>query len=308
MKLFSRIILSLVFLLSIQTAYSQNGTPNFDTGLLWKISGKGLSQPSYILGSHHFAHLSFLDSIAGLEKAINETQQTVGELILSKEAMIDMQSQVLKYAMMPEGISYNSLLSDDNYRRLDSLLIRKLNIGLFQLEKIKPAMISQLYVIRLYKILDPSFNETNHIAIDDYLQREAIKQNKPVLALETIGEQIDALYGDSLEQQLNDLFCTLENNEYSLKSLDLLNEYYKQGLLKQMYDLYIDPTNDPCQSTVQQKDKLNKNRNEKMLKKIPKIIEGKSSLIVVGALHLAGEEGLLAGLSKIGYSVERAKQ
>lgn len=48
--------------------------------LLWKVSGNGLNQPSYIIGTHHLAPFSIMDSIAGLKKAMNETQQVYGEM------------------------------------------------------------------------------------------------------------------------------------------------------------------------------------------------------------------------------------
>ena len=53
--------------------------------LLWKVSGNGLNQPSYIIGTHHLAPFSIMDSIAGLKKAMNETQQVYGELLLRVE-------------------------------------------------------------------------------------------------------------------------------------------------------------------------------------------------------------------------------
>ena len=51
--------------------------------LLWKVSGNGLNQPSYIIGTHHLAPFSIMDSIAGLQKAMKETQQVYGELKMS---------------------------------------------------------------------------------------------------------------------------------------------------------------------------------------------------------------------------------
>lgn len=48
--------------------------------LLWKVSGNGLSSPSYIMGTHHLAPLSIKDGITGLQKAMDETQQVYGEL------------------------------------------------------------------------------------------------------------------------------------------------------------------------------------------------------------------------------------
>ena len=41
--------------------------------LLWKVSGNGLSSPSYIMGTNHLAPLSVKDGITGLQKAMDET-------------------------------------------------------------------------------------------------------------------------------------------------------------------------------------------------------------------------------------------
>ena len=62
--------------------------------LLWKVSGNGLNQPSYIIGTHHLAPFSIMDSIAGLQKAMKETQQVYGELKMS-----EMQSPVTMQKM-----------------------------------------------------------------------------------------------------------------------------------------------------------------------------------------------------------------
>ena len=51
--------------------------------LLWKVSGNGLNQPSYIIATLHFAPFSIMDSIAELQEAMKETQHVYGELKMS---------------------------------------------------------------------------------------------------------------------------------------------------------------------------------------------------------------------------------
>lgn len=46
-----------------------------ENSLLWKISGNGLQKPSYLFGTHHLIPISFLDSIPGIEAALEETEQ-----------------------------------------------------------------------------------------------------------------------------------------------------------------------------------------------------------------------------------------
>ena len=48
--------------------------------LLYRISGKGLPTPSYIVGTYHLANVAFVDSIPGIRQAMNDTQQVYGEL------------------------------------------------------------------------------------------------------------------------------------------------------------------------------------------------------------------------------------
>ena len=55
-------------------------TLSVNAQLLWKISGNGLKEPSYIMGTHHLAPLSIKDSIQGLQAALDQTQQVYGEL------------------------------------------------------------------------------------------------------------------------------------------------------------------------------------------------------------------------------------
>ena len=57
--------------------------------LLWKVSGNGLNQPSYIIGTHHLAPFSIMDSIAGLQKAMNETQQVYNKFC-KENLMLDL--------------------------------------------------------------------------------------------------------------------------------------------------------------------------------------------------------------------------
>ena len=50
--------------------------------LLWKVSGNGLSKPSYLFGTFHVAPVSLADSIAGLDEAIKSVDAVYGELSL----------------------------------------------------------------------------------------------------------------------------------------------------------------------------------------------------------------------------------
>ena len=83
--------------------------------LLWKVSGNGLNQPSYIIGTHHLAPFSIMDSIAGLQKAMKETQQVYGELKMS-EMQSPVTMQKMQQAMMIANDStLSTLLSPEDF-------------------------------------------------------------------------------------------------------------------------------------------------------------------------------------------------
>lgn len=301
-SLFSIFILTICSLFTL-SAQSQN---EYTGALLWKISGNGLNQPSYVLGTHHLAHVSFVDSIPGLRDAMSSTQQTVGELLMSEQPT--MQAKLQQAAMMPTGETYKTLLTADEYATLDAALKELFMVGLDQFSQLKPGMISMLYTITLYTKNFPEFNPMAHEAIDAYVQRIANENGKATLGLETVEDQIYALFdAEPLKDQAKSLACAVGNKDWAIKSLNKLNEYYKAKDLSNMYNLAFNDPEDPCQMSQTYESAINKDRNDKWLEKLPQIMKDKSSLIAVGALHLTGKEGLLYGLAKKGYKVEPVK-
>ncbi|MDH6308174.1 uncharacterized protein YbaP (TraB family) [Dysgonomonas sp. PFB1-18] len=298
------IIGTLLAMISLLTVSAQGGTPESYTGsLLWKVSGNGLTSPSYILGTHHLVHISFVNEISGLKDAMESTEQTVGEVVMSN--MATMQQKVLENAKLPEGETYQNLLSEADYKKLDEGLIALVTAGLAQYGHFKPGMLSMFYSTILYSKLYPEFNPASHEAIDAYLQRIATEKGKPVLGMETIEDQVYALFdAEPLKTQAEDLVCMVSNGENSKEQLDQLNAFYKAADLTGMYNLAYNNPDDPCPSTEIRKNVMMKDRNDRWIEKLPAIMKEKSSLIAAGALHLAGEEGLLYQLAKLGYTVE----
>lgn len=291
------------------TATAQN-EKDYTGALLWKISGNGLSKPSYILGTHHLTHISFVDSIPGLKKIIEETEQTVGELLMADQAA--MQAKLQQAAMMPADKSYSKILTADEYIKLDEGLKDLFNgqAGMEQFQQFKPGMISMVYSITLYTKVFPAFNPMGHEAIDAYVQRIATEKGKLTLGLETVEDQIYALFdSEPLDSQAKTLACSisLKNKDFLITSLKELEEFYRSMDLTAMYNLAFNNPNEPCTTSKAFENAINKDRNNKWLEKLPQIMKEKSNLIAVGALHLAGEEGLLFQLAKRGYKVEAVK-
>jgi uncharacterized protein YbaP (TraB family) len=290
----------LLFMLFIATCsvYAQTGT--YKSGsVLWKISGKDLSKPSYLLGTFHFKSGEYFDSIPSAKTALESCEQVIGELSMSD--MAGLQVQMMQAMQMTPDTTYRMLYSNEDYQFVSEKIASFTGAGLDQFGMLKPAAIQLTVIAMAYMKYFPGINLMN--TLDIRIQSEATKEQKPVLGLETVDDQIYALLGlMSLQRQADVLLFNLKNMDTIMASMPEIIDAYNQGDLNFFIQHQENTETDP--STPSEKDALNKDRNNAWMKKLPEMMKEKSSFIAVGALHLAGEDGLLNQLEKSGYSVE----
>jgi len=294
-----KIISTLTVLLLLLSCSNLKGN---DNALLWKISGNGLENASYLFGTHHLVPLSFLDSITGIHEAFNMSEQSVGELDMSN--MSQMQMEIMGKAMMPQGTTYESLMNEADRAKLDSTLTSLMGMGLAQFGRLRPAMLQNLISVTMYQQLYPTLSGGK--GLDQYFQEEALKRNRRVVGLESTADQIRVLLEmQPLERQAEMLACMVNHPEMLKEQMDKLQVAYHAQNLEALWALYTEELpDDPCPSTEEEKFAMNGARNKKWLEKLPAIMAEKASFIAVGCLHLPGEEGLIEGLRKLGYTVE----
>lgn len=296
----------ITFLLLLSISLTSCAKTKQETGLLWKISGNNLEEPSYLFGTHHLVPVSYLDSIDGLDEAFMATKQTIGELDMNNIG--EMQMQLMVASLMPEGESYEDLMSDEDKDLLNSTLKEYVGSGLNQFGQMKPAMLNTLLSVMMYKKMYPSDEEG--LSMDEHFQKEARDRYRQTQGLETAQDQIDVLFdSQTIERQAESLLCTIKNIDYGKKQMGkLMSAYYAQDLTAMAKLFEEDDPDNPCPSTQEEKDKINKARNVKWMKELPEMMSEKSSFIAVGCLHLVGEDGLINLLRKEGYKVEAVKK
>lgn len=301
MQIMKHTIVGIFLIFAFSMFGRAQSTNEFSGALLWEISGNGLEKPSYVIGTHHLAQLKILDNIQGLKKALNETEQVVGEIKIEDQAGLAVEIQ--RTAMLPSGYSYESMLTKEEYSALDSCLISFLGYGLAHLGKMKPGLITMLCSVTSFQKSFPEIDFTNHVAMDVYFQQQATQSKKDIVALETVEDQIYTLLDSQpYEEQARSLLCMVKSMDYEIDGARKLTEYYIKGDLTALSGLMSDPSN-PCPMNEEQQNLLNKDRNDKWMQKIPSIMKEKPSFIAVGAIHIAGEDGLLSQLDKLGYTV-----
>jgi len=280
--------------------YSSN---NEKDALLWKVSGNGLEKPSFILGTLHLASKSKLDSIPGANKALENCEQVVGELVMSE--MMAQVSKIQQAGMMSADTTYQMLYTEEEFKKVSEGIKEYIGVDLNQVGMLKPSMIQTTIVMFMYQKFFSDYNPNE--AMDNYVQQYASTEGKDIIGLETIEDQINALFNtSSLKRQAEILLCLFEHTEESLVSAAELIDAYNRADLTTL-EAMINDTEGPCSGNQAENDALINNRNKIWAEKLPGIMAEKSCFIAVGAGHIVGESGILTLLEKAGFKVEPVK-
>ena len=171
--------------------------------LLWKIEGNSLSQPSYLLGTHHLIPVSFLEQVPSVWRAFGETETVIGEIVIYG---IEASDKMMRASMLPQGNTMESLLTADDWLLVDAELRATMRIGLRELGLMHPTMINMLYTVELYR---KTTEVAEDIQLDTYFQMLAMQLDKKVVGLETIEQQIELLFGNKDLQREADLLVKI---------------------------------------------------------------------------------------------------
>ena len=277
--------------------------------LLFKISGHGLTSPSYIVGTYHLASVSFVDSIPGIRQAMADTQQTYGEVVMSEMFSADSLAIMQQAMMLPDGMTLDKLLTVDEMSRLNAYMKSVLGMDLTnpllsqQMGSLTPQALSTTLSLLSYMKKSGQFDPQN--SFDDYFQKEARANGKGVGGLETLAFQIETLYkGATMERQKEQLMCLVDNAAFMDEMAgSVISAFYAQNIdaIKAAMDVKL---HNSCDTSPEEENALIYNRNADWITKMPALMAQKPTLFAVGAAHLPGERGVLNLLRKAGYTVE----
>lgn len=271
--------------------------------IFYKIEGKDLKQPSYIFGTHHLAPTSIIDSYPTLKDMVNLTDAVVGEIDMTIPEM-QMAMEMQPYMMAPADSTISRLVTPevfDDLSRKFSLYSPMPGMQLIQFDSLRPIVISAMVTMNVMKQYFPDFDPGNQL--DAYFQKKFKKNGKSVIPLETPELQARLLYTFTpLDKQIEDLKELLDNPEKLNENCEKLNKAYLNGDLESLLKLTESEDSDPAFMEA-----LLTLRNRNWLQRLPEIIDEHPVLIVVGALHLAGPEGIVERLRSLGYEVTPVK-
>lgn len=279
--------------------------------LLYKISGNGLEKPSYIVGTYHLAPGNFADSIPGLKDAFASCKQIYGELDMQDALSNENRDKLEKAQILPEGTTLSSLLTKEQMDRVNTLMRETIGADMTnpmlaaQFDKMTPMALSTTLTVFAFIKKSPNFNPMN--LLDSHLQLLAQKQGMVIKGLETVDFQVEVLYGSSLEKQVEELMCVVDNFDDVVEMAEFVTAAYFSQDLDQLLDVTNEESEGPCASSPESNDNLIYNRNANWVKAMPDIMQQAPTFFAVGAAHLCGDRGVLRLLEQAGYKIEGVK-
>ncbi len=261
--------------------------------LLWKISGKGLKKPSYILGTHYLVPLVYIDSIKQVYKSFNECDLVLGDVVANA---IEAKTYLEKTSLLPFNESLYTYIPLDKQQKVDEELKSVLKIGLKELSRMQPELILRLFKTELFKQITRVEDDAQS---DSYFQIAANAKDIRVIAFSTLGEQINENSHVDIQQQTNNLVAALlEKNKMSERLLQF-NQLYRHGKIDNLQ--FIDANFIAAERKLDTQFDL---KTDNIFNSINQVIPKNSCFITVDVFRLSGEKSLLKQLTNAGYKVK----
>lgn len=256
---------------------------------------KGDHNTVYLLGSVHALKAADSDLPPEALHAYASAKALVMELDPNDVSANKLAGSMLELETLPAGMSLSDALGPDTYNRFTAHA-KLLGLDPEFMSHFQPwfavMMLNQLELAKLG--FDPN------AGVDLQLAQRAQTDHRQIIGLETIEEQIGVFAHLSLEEQRHFVLYSLAHMDNAERPLDAIVSAWRRGDTKVLEKLLAEG----LEEFPDLYSKLTTDRNRKWLPKITGLLDDERDyLVVVGALHLVGEDGIVELLRRQGYDV-----
>ena len=276
-------------------------TITINAQFLFRISGNGLKEPSYMLGTIHHLSGSLLDSIPEYLEAELQCQQMYVEHKPSGTTMVinlgELGAQGVNY---PDGKNIFDVIDKESAEILTEKYKEATNRDLSDstwkyLWMMTPSTFQNQLSLHLSGFLEK--NES----MDMYLMKKVQQRGWNVGQLDDERMKFDIGSQEkkplTIEEQADSLMAFLKNYEgrkqQIAEEIEKTNNYWRTGDYEDFVSFQIQEIN--------QMPGLIKDRNEKWLPRMIAAMREKPTMFVFGAGHLMGEHGIIEKLREAGF-------
>jgi uncharacterized protein YbaP (TraB family) len=262
-----------------------------DRHSLWKVQGKNNSV--YVLGSMHLLRASE-PLPAVMDDAYRDAETLVMEIDMDDLDPRAAQQATMQLGMLPAGETLPDQLTNDAAAKL-AAYSQRLGIPPGVLNQFKPWLaaitLTQLHLMKLG--LDPQSG------IEQRLVTRAAAERKEILGLETVEEQLGMLANLPPKLQTAFLMQTLAEADQVETEIDKMIAAWRTGdsIALEKFLLSIQESPEIYRTLIV-------DRNRRWMTRLSEMLNAQEDyLVVVGAMHLVGKDGVLELLEQRGYKV-----
>ena len=261
----------------------------------WKVNGRQTA--IYLVGSVHMLSQDYYPLSAALEAAYKSSDLLVEEADLGEMLAPDAQMQFLTRSMLPADQSLDQLVSPATLALVNKH-VESTGLPFEPLKRFKPWAIALTLMAMEWQ--KAGFDA--ELGLDKHFYDLAQTDGKTVQGLETVEYQISRFDGMTRDQQDRLLADTLKGFDTEMANVSKLADAWKAGDAPAVERVVLqDLRQDP-----QMYERLLVERNRNWLPKLEALLTGqRPALVVVGAAHLVGPDGLLALLKAKGFMVQQ---
>lgn len=276
---------------SLRAQEAKPSAPSHHT--FWKVQGKQATV--YLLGSVHALKEEDYPLPSVIEDAFTNSQIVAFETDIAELESPAVAMKMMTKSQLPEGQTLDNVLSPELYKEFMKHA-EESQMPAMMVEHMKPAMAAMmLEVFELLKLgLNPEYG------VDKHFFPMAQSAGKKIVPLETVDYQIELVTGLSKEEGELLLKSTLKEIDNTKKELTELVKAWREGNADQLHKLM----NDAMADSPGIYKRLLTDRNHNWIPKIEEMARGQTNaIVIVGAGHLVGKEGVVELLKKDGLKV-----
>lgn len=265
--------------------------------LLWKVSDADNSV--YLLGSFHMLRPGDEVLAAEVEDAFAAADALVFELAPDEATSPTLAAAMLRAALRKRPGTLQDDLGPALWARMQAHAAAT-GLPLAQLSGVEPWFLG--LTLAIGQLQRMGFDSA--LGLDRQLMQAAASAGKPASGLERAADQIAVLAGMPLATQVQMLDQSLAQAEAGDEAIETMYRTWRRGDAEGLWRLLGEDLRRQYPELYRH---INVARNEAWLPQIRQRLErGQGDvLVVVGALHLLGSDGLVERLRAQGYRVER---
>jgi uncharacterized protein YbaP (TraB family) len=258
-------------------------------GHLWRITGPGVADTAYLLGTFHLLCPAEMRIPARVERALRSQEQVLMELDFDDPTLGQKLGRVMN---MDQGRRLKDVLRGDQYDKLYFFFRDSLGVRLSDVSTLKPFFLNAMML--------GAFLDCDHpVSHEQRLAELASERNVPVHGLETPGEQISFFDSIGYVQQAKWVVSSVEHYQRTRREYRLMKEAYESGNVDKLFRVYEHHS----RSTPRLLEFSLLRRNRAWVEEIVRRIQERPTFVAVGAAHLGGPDGLLRLLEEAGLTV-----